>query len=117
MSLYNSVFGKNPNSDLILKMIGLSQSIVPRFRDCTITDGEIQIVTRTGGSNRLTQEEFDDGLEPEDGTENSNLTSNKYYLRDADDSFDNTYASFYFSIPKEWNELAEKLTGKKTRCF
>ena len=90
MSLYNMLFGKNPNTKDILSVLGLEEGYIERFRDCWVDEdeNEICIYTRTGGWNR---EDFP----------NTILTSNKYYLYDEDDDFDNTYATYHFSIPEE----------------
>ena len=90
MSFYNIMFGKNPNTKEILSVLGLQEGYIERFRDCWVSeeDDEIQILTRTGGWNR---EDY----------KNEILTSNKYYLYDEDDDFDNTYALYHFSIPWE----------------
>ena len=90
MSLYNIMFGKNPNTKDILSVLGLEEGFIERFRDCWVDEeeNEICILTRTGGWNR---EDFP----------NTILTSNKYYLYDEDDDFDNTYATYHFSIPEE----------------
>lgn len=90
-SLYNMIFGKNPDTKDILALIGLTEGDVERFRDCFIEDGEIVILTRTGGLNR---EDF----------KNKELISNPHYLYDRDDDFDNTYAYYHFSIPAEHKE-------------
>jgi len=90
MSLYNILFGKNPDTKDILAAIGLEEWKIERFRDCWIDEekNQICVLTRTGGLNR---EDYS----------NIALTSNKYYLYDEDDDFDNTYATYYFSIPEE----------------
>ena len=86
MSLYNMIFGKNPDTKDILASIGLTEGDIERFRDCFIEDGEIVILTRTGGLNR---EDF----------KNKALTSNPHYLYDRDYDFDSTYAYYHFSVP------------------
>lgn len=90
MSLYNIMFGKNPSTKDILNMINLEEGYIERFRDCWVNEeeNEICILTRTGGWNR---EDYPNEI----------LTSNKYYLYDEDDDFDNTYALYHFSIPEE----------------
>ena len=88
MSLYNTLFGKNPDTADILSALSLSEASIQRFRDCWIDEDNNRIViyTRTGGNNR---EYFP----------NEALTSHPLYLYDEDDDFDNTYASYYFSLP------------------
>jgi hypothetical protein len=66
-----------------------------RFRDAWVEKGDgnqpvIAIYTRNGGGNRESYEDVIAGLQ-----------SHPLYLRDADDDFDSTYATFYFSTPDE----------------
>ena len=87
MTMYNMLFGKNPDTKDILAVIGLKEGYIERFRDCWVEDDEICVLTRTGGGNR---EDFPNEI----------LTSNPYYIYDEDDDFDSTYATYHFSIPK-----------------
>lgn len=97
MSLYNALFGKNPDTATILASLGLEEKDVERFRDCGITDRYIYIYTRTGGVNRA-------------GYRNEKLTSNPYYIYDHDDPFYNTYATYIFRIPlKGWIKTADRI--------
>lgn len=86
MSLYNMIFGKNPNTKDILALLGLEETDIERFRDCYIDGDEICIYTRTGGANR-------------EHYHNKVLTSHPNYKYDADDDYDCTYATYYFSLP------------------
>lgn len=88
MSLYNMLFGKNPETKEILALLGLTELDVERFRECWIDDRtrRIVIMTRTGGGNR-------------EYYRNEKLTSNPYYICDYDDDFDSTYAYYEFAIP------------------
>lgn len=95
MSMYNLLFGQNPNSDVILAILGLKENDVERFRDCGFDENGIYVYTRTGGGNR---EDYSNDV----------LTSNPYYLNDEDDDFDCTYATYYFKIPDEIKEDVEK---------
>jgi hypothetical protein len=90
MSLYNLLFGRNPNTDIVLALIGLKECDVERFRDCGIDyeNKQIWVFTRTGGGNR-------------ESYPNELLTSNPYYLYDEDDDGDYTYAHYYFKFPDE----------------
>lgn len=97
MSFYNMLFGKNPDTNLTLALIGLKEWDIERFRDCGISDGQISVYTRTGGGNR-------------DDYPNEVLTSNPYYKYDEDDAFDSTYATYYFNIPEEIAEDVGKLS-------
>jgi len=87
MSFYNMIFGKNPDTKDILALLGLSETDIERFRDCYINDDEICIYTRTGGGNR-------------EYYPNEVLTSHPNYIRDEDDDYDCTYATYYFSLPQ-----------------
>lgn len=90
MSLYNLLFGKNPNTELVLALIGLKECDIERFRDCGIDfdNKQIWVHTRTGGGNR---ESYPNGI----------LTGNPYYLGDEDCEGDSTYANYYFRFPDE----------------
>ncbi len=92
MTLYNILFGKNPNTKDILAVLGLDEVDIERFRDCYVDDDKIVIFTRTGGGNR---EDFP----------NKKLVEHPSYLYDEDDEFDNTYAYYYFSIPESPKEV------------
>jgi len=78
----------NPDNETILVALGIKEDEIPRFRGAMIEDGKVLIHTRSGGGNR-------DWLA--DG--NAMLASNEYYIEDADDDFDCTYANFWFRIP------------------
>lgn len=96
MSLYNILFGKNPDTKEILAALNLTEGYIERFRDCWIDEdnGEIVIYTRTGGGNR---EDFP----------NEVLTSHPLYRYDEDDDFDCTYALYHFSLPEPPKEDAQ----------
>lgn len=100
MSLYNLLFGMNPNTDVVLALLGLRQHDVERFRNVSLDleAGEISVYTRTGGGNR------------EDYPQNA-LTSHPDYLRDKDDDFDSTYATFYLRIPQGMVDHAKCLAN------
>lgn len=91
MSLYNMIFGRNAQSDLLLAVIGLKQVDVERFRDVHLEDDGkiIAIYTRTGGYNR---EDY-----PQVALYRSPL-----FRSTEDDDFDSTYATFYFNTPPEF---------------
>lgn len=108
-SLYNAMFGVNPQADLLLKMLHLDgdkKSCTGRFRDIFLNaDGtKIILYTRNGGGNREEyQWVFDDfkKLHP-------------YYIRDWDDDFDNTFAYIEFNVPPEYLKETKALaTGKE----
>ena len=90
MSLYNMLFGMNPDSDKLLGLLGKTQADFGRFRNVYMEDGFIVVHTRNGGGNR---EDYEDVFEE--------MLAHPWYSHDADDDFDCTYANIYFQIPKE----------------
>ena len=96
MGLYNIVVGdghENERGAFLLAVLGNPE--VGRFRDAWVEKGEdgepvIAIHTRTGGGNREAYAAQNDGL-----------AAHPLYLRDEDDSFDSTYATWYFRTPPE----------------
>lgn len=114
MSMYNMMFGTNSRSDVLLACLGISEKDVPRFRDCFLDGDNIVVHTRTGGGNRDYYEseeecranypEYFDGEDDPSCPWNDDLRSLPTYLYDEDDDYDYTYANFYFSIPKEFEE-------------
>lgn len=113
MSLYNMINGVNPATFFILPMLGEKHpDSYPRFRDCFIgelsnSDEEdqfgipqkeqdvskkvISIYTRVGGGNR---DDYQDEIDE--------LRSHPNYIKDYDDDFDSTFATFQFSVPEEF---------------
>jgi hypothetical protein len=90
MSLYNMLFGVNPNSDQLLGILGYTREDCGRFRDVYVDDGFIVIHTRNGGGNREDYEYvFDE------------MSTHPWYVKDEDDDFDCTYANIYFRIPED----------------
>lgn len=101
MSLYHMVFGQNPSHTRLLEMLGVTEDQVPRYRDCFLDrEGHIVIHTRTGGGNRFAYK-----------AGNIRLTQIPGYQSDNDDSFDSTYANFYYGIPDEFKAECEVLRG------
>lgn len=118
MSLYNAVFGVNPFSRALLKMLGIQEDTIPRYRDCFLNEAgdEIIIYTRTGGGNRDFYESleecksnypeyFDKGEDPT-GPWNCDLRKLPGFKYDVDDSYDATYANFHYEIPEAFKGLA-----------
>jgi hypothetical protein len=113
MSLYNAINGVNPATFFLLPMLGEKHpDDYPRFRDCfageLTNDNEddqfgipkkrndlsakvISVYTRVGGGNR---EDYQNEIDE--------LRSHPNYIKDYDDDFDSTFATFQFSIPKEF---------------
>lgn len=130
MSLYNTLHGKNPLSIIILKVLGLDDSTekVGRFRDIWISKdrNEIILYTRNGGGNRECWEyegcvdigNVDDPLKHDPKClvrVNYELTKHPLYLRDFDDEYDCTYASFVFKMPDKFKELLTTLAAIEPR--
>ena len=100
MSLYNKLFGFNPLSWIILAAIDLRPEDCGRFRDCyVVKDAQgkcrIAVYTRNGGGNRAQYM--------------PDFSKHPCYVRDADDEFDNTYATIYFRIPRMYQRLLNSL--------
>jgi len=106
MSLYNTMFGVNPYTPLLLGILGTDYRSVPRFRDAFVQNGEIVIYTRTGGGNRETYDAPDC-----QAPSNADLRKLPGFLRDYDDDFDSTFAYFHYAVPenhkKTVTEIAE----------
>lgn len=122
MSLYNAINGVNQATFFILPMLGKHPDEYPRFRDCFIGGLEnadendqfgipqkktseekvISVYTRVGGGNR---DDYESQIEE--------LQKMPNYLRDYDDDFDSTFATFVFSIPEKWKADFDKITEGK----
>lgn len=106
MGLYNAVFGENDFGRALVAVLDEAQPIdVGRYRDAWVEDHDdqllIRIHTRNGGGNR---EEYRSQIE--------SMQQHPWYVRDCDDSFDSTYADFYFRIPDEIDaKLREGIIG------
>ncbi len=107
MSFYNMINGVNPSTFFILPMLGEKHpDEYPRFRDCfTVVDEksnyEIHVLTRVGGNNRG------------EGFGEEELQKHPNYLYDQDEEEDNTYATYVFSVPKEWKKDFDKIAEGK----
>ena len=88
MSMYNMIFGVNPDTDTLLSLLGKSTGDFGRFRNVYMEDGMIVVHTRNGGGNR---EDYEDVFDE--------MSEHPWYSHDEDDSFDCTYASIYFKVP------------------
>jgi hypothetical protein len=99
MGFYNMVLGdgsEGKRGDVLLAI--LETANVGRFRDAWVEkaeDGEpvIAIYTRNGGGNR---EDYEEVI--------SAMQRHPCYIRDADDDFDCTYATFYFKVPEQFRD-------------
>lgn len=96
---YNVLFGEHPAADFLLWLLNVHKENVPRYRDCFINkEGDIIIYTRTGGNNRKYY-----------ATENDAMKKIAGYKFDADESVDNTYASFHYAPPEHHQLAIDKL--------
>lgn len=104
MSLYNMINGVNPATFFILPMLGEKHpDNYPRFRDCFVDNNEIHVYTRVGGGNRNC------------GFGEEELQQHPNYLRDFDDEYDSTYATYVFSIPDEFKNDFDLITFGKIK--
>jgi len=98
--LYNMLCGINPASAYVLSYLHLSNTEVSRFRDtCISEDGKlVTVYARIGGGNR-----------EHHANEWEALKGHPQYVRDYDDTFDNTYASIEFKVilPEHQKAFAE----------
>lgn len=94
MSLYNLIFGANPDTDKILSLLGKTREDFGRFRNVYLEDGFIVVHTRNGGGNR---EDYEDVFDE--------MSEHPWYSHDADDSFDCTYADIYFKVPENQKDF------------
>lgn len=105
MNFYNMVNGVTLSTFLILPMLGKHPDEYPRFRDCFLKDEEhpeydnhIHVYTRVGGGNRG------------GGYGEEELYKHPNFIATFDDSFDNTFATYVFSVPDKWKADFDKLT-------
>lgn len=104
MSFYNMANGFNPACVFIMPMLGRKQDEWPRFRDCFVSqDGNIEIYTRVGGANR--------GC----GFGEEELYKDPNFITSYDDDFDNTYATYVFSVPERWKEDFDKIVNGRIK--
>lgn len=104
MSLYNMMNGFNPACVFIMPMLGRKQDEWPRFRDCFVSqDGNIEIYTRVGGANR--------GC----GFGEEELYKDPNFITSYDDDFDNTYATYVFSVPERWKADFDKIVNGRIK--
>ena len=97
MSLYNMLFGMNPDADQLLGLLGKTKADFGRFRNVYVSDGYLGVYTRNGGGNR---EDYEDVFDE--------MAEHPWYSHDQDDDFDCTYASIYFKVPEK---VAETFVG------
>ncbi len=106
MGLYDIVMGDGGQGErgaVLLSVLGAPY--VARYRDAWVEKGEdgepvIAVYTRQGGGNRECYCD-DDPCSCLSPASNAALAAHPAYIRDADDDFDATYATFYFSVPDD----------------
>lgn len=118
MSLYEIAVAdgrQQARGALLLAILG--SPVVARFRDAWVEKSDdgpvIAIYTRQGGGNRECFCESRNGvIDAEQHVPgscyaacNEALAAHPLYLRDADDDFDATYATFYFRAPGEARDI------------
>lgn len=139
MSLYNLLNGVSQATFFIIPMLGKHPEEYPRFRDCfigelfnskeekdqfgipkktTTDDKVISVYTRVGGGNRKSYQ-----------SEIKEMQDMPTYVKDYDDDFDSTFATFIFSIPNKWmddfnriiegrmNEISKEYIEEMKRVF
>lgn len=115
--MYSLVAGdghQNVRGQILIAALGGPD--VGRFRDAWVEKGDdgkpvIAIYTRNGGGNR----ECWCDKHPEPGCLNlinETLAAHPLYLRDADDDFDSTYATFYFRTPDHLTDQFREIAGE-----
>lgn len=113
--MYNAVIGDGQEMErafVMARVLGLKRRDFGRLRDAwaEITDeGELQLAfyTRNGGGNRADYAEVTAALQ-----------ASPFYLSDADDTFDSTYATYRFSWPEEPTEgLNEYIVSEGTTPY
>ena len=125
MSMYNLLHGENGFANMLLFLLNTTRDQIPRYRDCYWDGSQIVVYTRTGGGNReyyeskeSCRENYPEYFRGEDdpprGPWNEDLRKLPGYIKDEDDNFDSTYASFYFKVPEEFKQLTENLSAAQS---
>lgn len=100
MSLYNTLFGENEDTPVLLGMLAVNKEYFDRFRDVDLIEEgtKIRVFTRLGGGNREGYRKTWDKIRKHD-----------LYIKDYDDDFDCTFAYVEFNIPEQFKETAKKM--------
>ena len=108
MSLYNMLFGTNEDAPALLGMIEVNKEYFDRFRDVELTqEGKVmRVFTRLGGGNRVNHKETW-----------KKIRNHKLYIKDYDDSFDETYAYIEFRVPEKFLETTKKMFKGEPESF
>lgn len=104
MSLYNQLIDENPDANALIGFLGLNKEIFGRYRNVYLNKAgdKIIVYTRCGGGNR---KEYDRVFEI--------MKRHPNYLRDYDDTQDNTYAYIEFSVPDKYKQTAQHMKPDK----
>lgn len=104
MSLYNLLFGVNPDAGELLKMLDLTTDDFGRFRDAYLNEDGTKIIvyTRCGGGNR---EDYQYVF--------TTMADHDEFITEYDDDFDCTYAYFEFRVPKRFERQAKLMCNKE----
>lgn len=104
MSLYNKLFGENPDATILLGMLGLTRHSFGRYRDCFLNQSgnAITVITRIGGGNKPDYEDV-----------YKNMEQNKWYSHSVPDTLDETYQYFVFNVPDNYLFTASKMIPKE----
>lgn len=108
MSLYNMLFGINEDTDTLLKILNVNKEDFNRFRDIELTNNGtiLRVFTRCGGYNRNEYKVYW-----------NKIRKHPLYLKDYDDTFDNTYAYIEFKVPQEYKEKTRKMFKEEPKPF
>lgn len=111
MSMYDLVVGNGGQYQRGAALLAILGNPDPgRFRDAWVETGEggepvIAIYTRNGGGNRECYcTEGDEDYGTCTGCIGAQFAQHPLHLRNADDDFDRTYATYYFRTPDEYRE-------------
>lgn len=101
MSLYNALFGSNPLGQALVALVQQAHPTeIGRYRDAWVEahgdDLLIRVHTRNGGGNRECWGCDDEPCTCGVPVANDQMQAHPWYVRDADDDYDPTYADFYF---------------------
>ena len=137
MSLYNMLFGKNPNDAMLKNMLELGTKYhIGRYRDIYLNEDGTMIIlyTRNGGGNR---ECYDCDKDSDKAKANcdkddiscgwnkqccplkatASLRMHPNYVKDYDDEFDCTYAYYEFTVPDKHKTTAKLMSGIKEQTI
>lgn len=85
MDVYVMIHGQNPQKEEVLKLVGLTESKINRFRDCgyDFEKKVLWVLARTGSTNAFNKD-------------NKQLEQYSNFIGNKDDDFDSTYEWLFF---------------------